>query len=126
MSARVHDAMIAHGITNVSELARRLELPRQTVYRWLTGDIKHLSVENLFRLADLLNVSARWLALGDVEPSKYVIKNETEVEMMSVMKEMSPLAREQWLTVGRSLLAVQKAGKPTKVNPFPNARLRKI
>lgn len=125
VSSRIRDAMLAQGVANPAELSRRIDLPRQTVHRWLNGDTKNMSVENLFRLADALNVSARWLALGDVEPSKYVIKNETEVEMMSIMKEMSPLTREQWLAIGRSLLAVQTGGRPTKVNPYASARLRK-
>jgi transcriptional regulator with XRE-family HTH domain len=121
---RIRDAMIARGIAGAGELARRLNLPRQTVHRWLRGSIKNMTYENLFRLADHLNVSARWLAVGDVDPSKYMVKDEQEVEMMAIIREMSVHTRAQWLAIGRSLLAVQGDGRGTKVNPFPRDKTR--
>lgn len=115
---RIRDAMIAAGIAGPGELARRLRLPRQTVHRWLAGNIKNLTYDNLFRLADLLNVSARWLAIGDVDPSKYLVKDEQEVEMMAVIREMSAHTRAQWLAIGRSLLGLQAGAQGTPVNPY--------
>ncbi len=121
---RIRDAMIAAGIEGVGDLARRLGLPRQTVHRWLQGSIKNMTYENLFRLADLLNVSARWLAVGDVDPSKYIVKDEQEVEMMAIIRDMSHHTRTQWLAIGRSLLAVHADGRGTKVTPFPRDKNR--
>src|SRR5512146_1383067 len=74
-ATRIRDAMIARGISNPSELARRLGVPRQTVHRWLNGDVRNMTHEHLFRLGDALNISGRWLALGDVDPSKYKVKD---------------------------------------------------
>jgi len=121
---RIRDAMISAGIATPAELARRLDLPRQTVHRWLGGNIKNLTYENLFRLADLLNVSARWLAIGDVDPSKYLVKDEQEVEMMALIREMSAHTRAQWLAIGQSLLEVQAGVQGTKVNPYSGAKTR--
>jgi transcriptional regulator with XRE-family HTH domain len=121
---RIRAAMLAAGYANPGMLARRLKLPRQTVHRWLAGGIKNMTYDNLFALADALNVSARWLALGDVDPSKYLLKDEQEVEMMAVMREMSPRTRAQWLAVGRSLLEVEAQGHGTRVSPYPRSRSR--
>jgi len=116
--ARIRDAMIARGISSPAELARRLGVPRQTVHRWLNADVKNITHENLFRLGDVLNISARWLALGDVDPSKSKLKNEFDSEVLEIYRNLSAHNRSQWLTIGRSLLAVETGGKPSRVTPF--------
>lgn len=121
---RIRAAMIAAGIVNPATLARHLDLPRQTVHRWLSGCIKNMTHDNLFSLADALDVSARWIALGDVDPSKYLLKDEQEVEMMALIREMSLHTRAQWLAIGRSLLDVQARGRGTTINPYPRSRTR--
>lgn len=121
---RIRDAMIARGISSPSELARRLGVPRQTVHRWLNGDVRNMTHEHLFRLGDVLNISGRWLALGDVDPSKYKVKDEYGSEALMLYREMPERTRTQWLALGRSLLAVETDWKPSRVNPFSGAKSR--
>jgi len=116
--ARIRDAMIARGIASPAELARRLGVPRQTVHRWLNADVKNITHEHLFRLGDVLNISARWLALGDVDPSKSKMKSEFDAEVLEIYRAMSPHNRSQWLSIGRSLLSVETGHKPSRVTPF--------
>ncbi len=51
------------GLTQ-AELARRLRVPRATVNAWFQGRSINLTHDNLFALADALNVVARWLGTG--------------------------------------------------------------
>jgi hypothetical protein len=80
--------------------------------------------EHLFRLGDALNISGRWLALGDVDPSKYKVKDEYGSEALMLYREMPERTRTQWLVLGRSLLAVETDWKPSRVNPFSGAKSR--
>ena len=65
IAARIRTAMAACGMKSVAELGRRIGLPRQTVHRWINGDTKNMTHENLYKVADALQVRARWLAVGD-------------------------------------------------------------
>lgn len=47
-----------------AELARRVGVTRATVSMWESGQIESLKDDNLLQLADLLNVSPRWLNSG--------------------------------------------------------------
>jgi transcriptional regulator with XRE-family HTH domain len=126
IAGRIRGAMIAGGIPGAAALARRIGLPRQTVHRWLNGDTKNMTHENLYHLADALNVRARWLALGDVDPSNTLdFKDENTSELMAMYGEMSPSVRDQWLAIGRFLLTIQASGKATRHNPYPAMPVRK-
>ena len=64
IAARIRTAMSACGMKSVAELGRRIGLPRQTVHRWINGDTKNMTHENLYKVADALQVRTRWLAIG--------------------------------------------------------------
>src|SRR3970040_1860896 len=68
IAARIRAAMTACGMKSVAELGRRIGLPRQTVHRWINGDTKNMTHENLYKVADALQVRARWLGGGGTAP----------------------------------------------------------
>src|SRR3989338_8032413 len=68
IAARIRAAMTACGMKSVAELGRRIGLPRQTVHRWINGDTKNMTHENLYKVADALQVRARWLGAAPPPP----------------------------------------------------------
>ena len=119
IASRIRTAMTACGMKSVAELGRRIGLPRQTVHRWINGDTKNMTHENLYKVADVLQVRARWLAVGDTAPAQIDLGEGDVVGLIKIYEAMSPPARDQWLAIGRTLLAMHSVGKGTVVDPYP-------
>jgi len=119
IAVRIRTAMTACGMKSVAELGRRIGLPRQTVHRWINGDTKNMTHENLYKVADALQVRARWLAVGDTAPAQIDLGEGDVVGLIKTYETMSPAAREQWLAIGRTLLSMHTAGRSTAVDPYP-------
>ena len=120
IAARIRTAMAACGMKSVAELGRRIGLPRQTVHRWINGDTKNMTHENLYKVADALQVRARWLAVGDTGPAQIDLGDGEVVGLIRIYESMPVAAREQWLAIGRTLLSMHTVGKGTVVDPYPN------
>lgn len=120
IATRIRAAMTACGMKSVAELGRRVGLPRQTVHRWINGDTKNMTHENLYRLADALQVRARWLAVGDTAPAQVDLAEGDVVGLIKTYEAMPAAAREQWLAIGRTLLSMHTLGRGTVVDPYPN------
>lgn len=120
IAARIRTAMAACGMKSVAELGRRIGLPRQTVHRWINGDTKNMTHENLYKVADALQVRARWLAVGDAAPAQIDLADGDVVGLIKTYESMPVAAREQWLAIGRTLLSMHTVGKGTVVDPYPN------
>lgn len=121
IAARIRTAMASCGMKSVAELGRRIGLPRQTVHRWINGDTKNMTHENLYKVADALQVRARWLAVGDTAPAQIDLADGDVVGLIKTYESMSAAAREQWLAIGRTLLSMHTVGKGTVVDAYPNA-----
>jgi transcriptional regulator with XRE-family HTH domain len=119
IAVRIRIAMTACGMKSVAELGRRIGLPRQTVHRWINGDTKNMTHENLYKVADALQVRARWLAVGDTAPAQIDLGEGDVVGLIKTYETMPPAAREQWLAIGRTLLSMHMAGRATAVDPYP-------
>ena len=119
IASRIRTAMAACGMKSVAELGRRIGLPRQTVHRWINGDTKNMTHENLYKVADVLQVRARWLAVGDTAPAQIDLAEGDVVGLLKIYESMPPAAREQWLAIGRTLLSMHTVGKGTVVDPYP-------
>ena len=119
IAARIRIAMAACGMKSVAELGRRISLPRQTVHRWINGDTKNMTHENLYKVADALQVRARWLAVGDAAPVQIDIGDGDVAGLLKIYETMPSAARDQWLAIGRTLLSMHTAGRGTAVDPYP-------
>lgn len=120
IATRIRMAMAACGMKSVAELGRRIGLPRQTVHRWINGDTKNMTHENLYKVADALQVRARWLAVGDTAPAQLDLADGDVVGLIKTYEAMPAAARDQWLAIGRMLLAMH-VGKGTVIDPYPHA-----
>lgn len=69
LASRIRTARLASGLSQ-DALARRIEVSKNTVARWESG--MQPKGEALVRLADALNVTARWLVTGKVERDRHV------------------------------------------------------
>jgi transcriptional regulator with XRE-family HTH domain len=109
------------GLKNQSELARRLKVHRQTVNKWLKGDVDDLTPEMLFKLADALGVNPRWLYSGPpespVKPRALDPEQEELIHIKETLESANATAADQWLSNGRSL--VQIVAPASRNNPFP-------
>ncbi|MDP2398276.1 MAG: helix-turn-helix transcriptional regulator [Burkholderiales bacterium] len=120
IASRIRTAMSACGMKSVAELGRRIGLPRQTVHRWINGDTKNMTHENLYKVADVLQVRARWLAVGDTAPAQIDLAEGDVVGLLKIYETMPPAARDQWLAIGRTILSMHTVGKGTVVDPYPS------
>jgi transcriptional regulator with XRE-family HTH domain len=113
--------MTKAGLQKPADLARKLDVHRQTVSKWLNGDVDDLSPEMLFKLADALEVNARWLYTGPpaspIKPRVLDPEDEELVQIKETLDRTSPDAKEQWLSNGRSLVRIVTPA--SRANPFP-------
>lgn len=116
---RIREAMQTARIRNASDLARKLGLPRQTVHRWLADGIANITYKNLLKLADTLNVNARWIAFGEVGPLKPPIKQAHEADAAGIARALNGDLRKQWLLLGRGLLELQTRREAKPAAPKP-------
>lgn len=117
LSARLKIAMGSAGFKNASELARKLGIPRATVSSWLTGARSELTPAYLFRLADVLDCSARWLALGPPNtPVKGSRLDPEERAILDLWKSLPEQARDAWAKQGHDLLRLLTP--PSRVSPI--------
>ena len=122
IASRIRTAMAACGMKSVAELGRRIGLPRQTVHRWINGDTKNMTHENLYKVADALQVRARWLAVGDNAPAQLDLADGDVVGLIRIYEALPPAGREQWLAIGRTLLAIS-AGRGGDAGVYPQGIL---
>lgn len=115
---RIEGAMVSAGIKNPAELARRMGIPRQTVYRWINGEGDKLTPRMLYKLADTLNTNARWLAEGPpwspVRPRHLTPEQNMLIDIYS---QLTPELREEWIRTGNTL--VRLSSPTSAANPFP-------
>lgn len=116
---RIREAMLTARIRNASDLARKLGLPRQTVHRWLADGIANITYKNLLKLADTLNVNARWIAFGEIGPLKPPIKQRHEADAAGIARALNGELRRQWLLLGRGLLELQSHREANAGAPKP-------
>src|SRR5690348_5647821 len=116
LKGRLRIAMAHAGIAKASDLSRKLRLPPQTVSSWLTGEREALTPKLLFKVADALNVSPRWLALGpptSLTPPRTLTPQEEEV--LQIKQALEGEVRDQWISSGRTM--VRHTARRSAANP---------
>lgn len=93
MGARIHDGMIQSGICSARALARKTEIPAQTVHRWMHEELSIVDADLLLRISDVVGLSAAWLLRGDVSPTKPVRVTPTESQLIEQFRALCPASR---------------------------------
>lgn len=100
-----------------ADLARKLKIDRQLVNKWVHGQVGRLTPKNLFALADVLNVDARWLAFGPPEsPLKGRRLTIEDNEILEIAAALKPKTRDAWVSSGREW--VRLTAEASVSNPF--------
>ena len=116
LAGRIKIGMATQGIATESELARRVKLNRQTVHKWLSGEVKTIDPDTLFKLADVLNVDPKWLATKEGEPQqpqRVSLEHKRLIELYNALPEHM---RRAWLKSGDALLS--ETGDTSPARPF--------
>jgi hypothetical protein len=94
------------------------KISRTSVYKWFKAKNPKIDIPNLFYLSDLLDVNARWLALGAPYSPAKPISPDPELKMLlDAYQTISPEAKRELVAEGNKLLRVHKAA--TRNTPFP-------
>jgi transcriptional regulator with XRE-family HTH domain len=120
---RIAAAMTAAGIASPAALARKMGVPRQTVYRWVNGEGDKLTPQMLYRLADAVNANARWLAEGP--PHSIVRPRHLTPEqdmILAIHAQLPPDLRDEWIKQGNTF--VRLSSPVTAGNPYPKTPRR--
>ena len=118
---RILSAMRSANIQSPAELARRMGVPRQTVYRWTNGEGEKITPEMLYKLADVLNTNARWIAEGPPwSPVRPRHLTPDQQMVLEIYAQLSPELRDDWVKQGNTL--VRLSSPQSVANPFPARR----
>src|SRR5690349_17191257 len=63
VGGRIQSARVARGLT-MDQLATKVGVTKSSISQWESGKISNLTADNLLKLSNILQVSARWIWLG--------------------------------------------------------------
>lgn len=121
---RLRDAMAKEGIKGPVQLGKRLKVNKQTASKWINGQTKNLSANDLFKIALGLQVAARWLWRGEGPMLLRSSVGEEEERCMAIFHALPPAWRDDWLHDGRRMIKRLEATQATIDNPFPKASVK--
>lgn len=87
---------------NKSELAKGVFVSSPTVTDWESGEIKKLEADNLLKICDFLNISAKWLLFGKGEMDELVLTDD-DYHAIKINRALELKQRRTWYQVGNSL-----------------------
>lgn len=102
----------AAGITQ-AELAEQAQVHRASVQRWERGDDIPTAMA-VFRIADTLNVNARYLLCLVDTPGKWVNPAQDERKLIETYRALSERSRRVLLDSAKDLLQAQRATSDTQ------------
>ena len=115
---RIAAAMATAMIHTPAQLARKMGVDRQTVYRWTNGHGEKLTPVMLYKLADALNANARWLAEGPPHsPVRPRHLTPEQAMVLDIYASLPKEQREEWVRMGNMLVRI--SSPPSATNPFP-------
>lgn len=105
---RLKAAMMAAGIFDNAELAGKMNVPVQTIRRWLRMTDPDLSAKSLLRLAVILNVRAHWLGTGEGPLHRFHASTYTKEELTAAFDGLGERERVLLRDVMGTILRYRK------------------
>ena len=99
---------------SLEQLARRVGCSKQTIGGYETGATKTVSMNVLCPLADALDVTPRWLAMGHGGRHAFNLVDEDERELIATFRTLPPAMKKHLLHSATSL-----AGTVLPLPAFP-------
>jgi transcriptional regulator with XRE-family HTH domain len=99
---------IAFGGLSIEEIATKLGLRKQALYKWGRGETQP-DLERLLQISEQTGYSIDWLANGKGQPNPLIHKSEVEVEVDRINQEISGLKIiQKYLTESLTEIAAKK------------------
>ena len=111
-SLRIREAMRARGIDGPSDFANRLSIRlgrtvnRQTVYKWMSGEVASIRSDVMLAVADEVNFSIVWLSTGEGERERWRPLDEKRRELGNIYNELTETARDELISYAYRLLRI--------------------
>lgn len=122
---RLAAAMKSGGV-DVPELARRAECSRQVVHKYVNQKYplpKQIEAFLLFRIADALEISPRWLLLpSQTEMAREISPTPDQMHALNILTQLDDASKDQWFQEGEFHAARQPQVVATTARPFPKAK----
>jgi transcriptional regulator with XRE-family HTH domain len=96
MAARIKLGMSVVGIGSANELAKRVQVSRQTAARWLHRHTEVGDLETLIRLSEVLHLCPIWLVTGQGTPTPMIRPSPDEAKLIEAFR-MLPAVRQREL-----------------------------
>lgn len=124
---RLAAAMKARGV-GIPELAQRAECTRQVVHKYVNPKYalpKQVEAFLLFRIADALEISPRWLLLpNQTEMAREISPTPDQSQALNILTQLDEASKEQWFKEGEFHASRQPQVIATTARPFPNAKVK--
>jgi transcriptional regulator with XRE-family HTH domain len=131
-SLRIREAMRMAGIEGPSAFAQRLSarlgraVNRQTVYKWMTGEVASIRADVMLAVATEVNCSITWLTTGEGDRKRLRPMDEKRRELSNVYNELTEAAKDELLSYAYRLLRVSNPlnTAPAEVRPVAKVKVR--
>lgn len=124
---RLDAAMTTRGVS-IPKLAQLAECSRQVLHKYVNpkyAQPKQIETFLLFRIADALEVSPRWLLLaGQSTMDKERSLGTEENRALNTFAHLDQDARDEWIRQGEFLAQRQPQLIATPANPYANAKAK--
>lgn len=83
-------------------------LNKQTAHNWINGNFKAIEAENLFRLADMTDFSARWILRREGPPGKWLPADPDRLALLEIFDCLSDKQRDAWIAAGKAMVPEER------------------
>ena len=111
----------------MDQLAEKVGVTKSSISQWESGKIENLTSGNLLKLADELEVSARWIWLwketsgSDIPMGRPQHLEPDESALVDTFKLLEPQFRDALLADANKYLGFAAPQQPSRANPYPKA-----
>lgn len=103
-----------------AKFGKDLTPSRQAFYVWMRSDEPKITPPHLYKLADLLQVNARWLAINEGTPTRPIFPTVDEVELWQIFNKLTPTgkatvlksAQDEWSKHEEISALIRKSNTP--------------
>ena len=110
ITKRLKAAIEGSGLSFV-QLAERTGIPKSTLQRWATGQIKRIPVDSISVIASVVGVSAKWIMGwdGTSEPSDEKTLTESQQQLLKLLPNLNEDDIDDLLLLAKSKAARHKS-----------------
>jgi transcriptional regulator with XRE-family HTH domain len=103
-----------------SDLARTLDVGRQSIQQLAAGFNANPSASRIFRIADILDCSPRWLALGEGSIERATGESPIEIELLALVRQMPPERQVEVIGFCKGIVGSLVAARAPAVKALEN------